>query len=104
MAITTQSRPQRWDEPFGRTSLEACSRGCATIISNKGGLPETTRHPIILKQFTKNPRKYAREIQHLTADFEPYFIRLSKYTIYIFKYINRPCIMRSVVITRCAYQ
>jgi len=31
-----------------------------------------------LKQFTKNPRKYAREIQHLTADFEPYFIRLSK--------------------------
>ena len=44
----------RWEEPFGRTSLEACSRGCATIISNKGGLPETTRHPIILKNLTTN--------------------------------------------------
>ena len=26
----------RWDEPFGRSSLEASSRGCAVIISNKG--------------------------------------------------------------------
>ena len=31
----------RWQEPFGRTSLEASSRGCAVIISNRGGLPET---------------------------------------------------------------
>jgi len=31
----------RWEEPFGRTSLEAASRGCAVIISNRGGLPET---------------------------------------------------------------
>ena len=42
----------RWDEPFGRTSLEASSRGCALIISNKGGLPETTKHAIILKNLT----------------------------------------------------
>jgi len=40
--------PSRWDEPFGRTSLEASSRGCATIISNKGGLIETTDHAVIL--------------------------------------------------------
>ena len=39
----------RWDEPFGRTSLEAASRGSAVIISNKGGLPETTKSAIILK-------------------------------------------------------
>tara|TARA_B100000686_G_C16793110_1_gene980209 strand:+ start:340 stop:2487 length:2148 start_codon:yes stop_codon:yes gene_type:complete len=39
----------RWDEPLGRTSLEASSRGCATIISNKGGLPETVTHGIILR-------------------------------------------------------
>ena len=38
----------RWNEPFGRTSLEACSVGCATIITNKGGLIETTKNPIIL--------------------------------------------------------
>jgi glycosyltransferase involved in cell wall biosynthesis len=42
----------RWEEPFGRTSLEAASRGCATIISNKGGLPETTSSGIILKKLT----------------------------------------------------
>ena len=42
--------PSRWDEPFGRTSLEASSRGCATIISNKGGLIETTDNAIILKK------------------------------------------------------
>ena len=42
----------RWNEPFGRTSLEASSRGCALIISNKGGLPETTNHAIILKNLT----------------------------------------------------
>ena len=40
----------RWDEPFGRSSLEASSRGSATIISNKGGLPETSRAGIILKK------------------------------------------------------
>ena len=40
--------PSRWEEPFGRTALESGSRGCATIISNRGGLPETTKHSIIL--------------------------------------------------------
>ncbi len=44
----------RWDEPFGRTSLEASSRGCSLIISNKGGLPETTNHALILKKLTSN--------------------------------------------------
>jgi len=40
----------RWNEPFGRTSLEAASRGSAVIISNKGGLPETTNSAIILEK------------------------------------------------------
>ncbi len=42
--------PSKWEEPFGRTALEATSRGCATIISNRGGLKETTDHGIILKK------------------------------------------------------
>ena len=41
--------PSRWEEPFGRTALESSSRACATIISNRGGLPETTDYSIILK-------------------------------------------------------
>ncbi len=40
----------RWDEPFGRTSLEASSNGCAVIISNRGGLPETITNGVILKK------------------------------------------------------
>ena len=39
----------RWEEPFGRASLEAASRGSAVIISKSGGLPETSRAALILK-------------------------------------------------------
>jgi len=39
----------RWEEPFGRTSLEASSRGCAVIVSNRGGLPETITNGIIVR-------------------------------------------------------
>ena len=44
----------RWEEPFGRTSLEASSSGCAVIISNKGGLPETITNGVILKNLNSN--------------------------------------------------
>ena len=44
----------RWNEPFGRTSLEASSRGCAVIISDRGGLPETTSNALILKDLTSS--------------------------------------------------
>ena len=40
----------RWEEPFGRSSLEACSLACATIITNRGGLIETTKHPIVMNK------------------------------------------------------
>ncbi len=40
----------RWEEPFGRTSLEASANGCAVIITNKGGLPETVTDAKILNR------------------------------------------------------
>jgi len=46
--------PSTWDEPFGRTSMEAGSRGCATIISNRGGITETNLNSIILKKLTSS--------------------------------------------------
>jgi glycosyltransferase involved in cell wall biosynthesis len=49
--------PSRWDEPFGRTALEASSRGCATIISKNGGLTEATDHAIVLKKLDANNLK-----------------------------------------------
>ena len=44
--------PSKWDEPFGRSSMEAASRGCALIKSNTGGLSETTNHSVILENIT----------------------------------------------------
>ena len=44
----------RWDEPFGRTSLEASSCGCAVIITNRGGLPETITNGVIINNLSIN--------------------------------------------------
>ena len=43
----------RWEEPFGRTSLEASANGCAVIITDKGGLPETVTNAKILKKLNE---------------------------------------------------
>jgi len=53
----------RWEEPFGRTSLEASANGCAVIISNRGGLPETITNGAILKQL--NVKNVTKEIENL---------------------------------------
>ena len=45
--------PSTWDEPLGRTAIEAASRGCVSIISKKGGLIETNRHGLFLNYVTK---------------------------------------------------
>ena len=69
----------RWEEPFGRTAMEASSRGCAVIISNRGGLPEAASHPIKLKSFDHDAlfkaidkliinKKYRTLIQKKTHD------------------------------------
>ena len=50
--VSIAAVPSKWEEPFGRSSLEAASRGCALIISNNGGLNETTNHALILKKIT----------------------------------------------------
>ena len=46
--------PSRWEEPFGRVSLEAAGCGCATITSNTGGLSETTNHSIKINNLNSN--------------------------------------------------
>jgi glycosyltransferase involved in cell wall biosynthesis len=55
--------PSRWQEPFGRTALEASSRGCATIISNTGGLTETSNHVVVLKNIDE--KNLYQEIKRL---------------------------------------
>ena len=55
--------PSRWEEPFGRVSLEAAGCGCATITSNTGGLSETTNHSIKINNL--NPNNLYKQIEFL---------------------------------------
>jgi glycosyltransferase involved in cell wall biosynthesis len=45
--------PSTWNEPLGRTAIEAASRGCVTIISKRGGLIETNTHGLFLNDITE---------------------------------------------------
>jgi glycosyltransferase involved in cell wall biosynthesis len=58
--------PSLWAEPLGRTSIEAASKGCATIISKNGGLPETNNNGIFLKNNTE--KELFKEINELIID------------------------------------
>ena len=76
----------RWNEPFGRTSLEASSRGCAVIISNKGGLPETTSDALILKELSSE--SLYKSIEKLILD-EKFRISLQKKSLKNFYLTNK---------------
>jgi glycosyltransferase involved in cell wall biosynthesis len=48
--------PSTWEEPFGRTALEAHAAGCAVVSSRTGGLPEISgQHALFL------PKKFGPE-------------------------------------------
>ena len=53
----------RWNEPFGRTSLEAASRGCGVVLSDRGGLKETVTDGIIVKNI--KPEIFSKHIKRL---------------------------------------
>ena len=55
--------PSSWEEPFGRTAIEAASRGCATIISKRGGLIETVPNTIFLTKL--NDKELYKKIEFL---------------------------------------
>ncbi len=98
--------PSRWEEPFGRTALEASSRGCATIISNRGGLSETTDYAIMLNtlnasnieneviKLIKNPR-FRKNLQIKSKKFVKHQLKknskkidLMRDSLFPFKNIN----------------
>ena len=72
----------RWEEPFGRTSLEAASRGSAVIISNRGGLPETANHAIKLDILSSE--NIYKEIENLIINKKRLFT-LQKRNYHTFK-------------------
>ena len=65
----------RWQEPFGRTSLEAASRGSAVIISKRGGLLETSKSAIKLNELNSN--ELHKQIERLILS-KKRLIRLQK--------------------------
>jgi glycosyltransferase involved in cell wall biosynthesis len=58
--------PSMWEEPFGRISMEASIYGNAVILSNKGGLSETSKYHIKLKNLHVN--NIFKEINSLILD------------------------------------
>ena len=80
----------RWEEPFGRASLEAASRGSAVIISDRGGLKETSESAIILKDLSDD--EIFNEIENLILDSNKLkFSQKNNYKSFKFdhKYITR---------------
>ena len=64
----------RWQEPFGRTAMESAASGCATITTDRGGLNETFKNKLILRNLNYNSlqkliikiinnKKYLKKIQ-----------------------------------------
>jgi len=59
--------PSKWEEPFGRTVLEAINNGCALVTSNKGGIPEIVHDAgIMLDKIT--PQNIGENIRSLIED------------------------------------
>jgi glycosyltransferase involved in cell wall biosynthesis len=58
--------PSVWEEPFGRISMEASIYGNAVILSNRGGLSETSKYHIKLKNLHVN--NIFKEINNLILD------------------------------------
>ena len=68
----------RWEEPFGRTSLEAAANGCSVVISDRGGLPETVTNAIILRVL--NSKELTKKIDLLIKNKKERY-RLQKESI-----------------------
>ena len=55
-----------WDEPLGRIAIEASSRKCLPIISNKGGLAESKNIALVLKE--NNPSELVSILKKITKN------------------------------------
>jgi len=67
--------PSVWEEPFGRTAVESASRGCATIVSKRGGLIETIPNTIFLTKL--NDTELFNKIEELIKNTK-FRLRLQK--------------------------
>ena len=76
----------RWEEPFGRTSLESASCGCAVIITKRGGLPETITNGITINNL--NEKNIYSAIEYLIKN-KLYRNNLQKLSLKNFNLTNK---------------
>ena len=80
-----------WDEPFGRVAVEGAATGNAIIMTNRGGLPETTKYKVFLK---KNNKDFlVKELSKLISNPD-LLSQLQKKTIKNFKHNSKEIIKR----------
>jgi glycosyltransferase involved in cell wall biosynthesis len=60
--------PSRWEEPFGRTALEAHAGGCALVSSGTGGLREISGEHAVYLPNNFSERDISQALDHLIAD------------------------------------
>ncbi|MDC0984017.1 glycosyltransferase family 4 protein [Candidatus Pelagibacter sp.] len=74
-----------WDEPLGRIAIEASSRKCLPIISNKGGLTESKNIALVLKKNTStelvNILKNITKNKFLRRQKQKYFYKNNNFEI-----------------------
>jgi len=61
--------PSQWDEPFGRTALEAVATKATIVSSGRGGLKEVTDANAVYPE-SQSPEAYAQAIQQLIDQSE----------------------------------
>ena len=62
--------PSKWDEPFGRTALEAHAGGCAVVSSGTGGLAEVSGSGAVMLPPGFEPRHIAEALGTLVRNPE----------------------------------
>jgi glycosyltransferase involved in cell wall biosynthesis len=60
--------PSKWEEPFGRTALEAHAAGCAVISSGSGGLPEISGNNALVLPAQFGADDIANRLKKLVVD------------------------------------
>ena len=60
--------PSRWEEPFGRTALEAHAGGCAVVSSGTGGLREISGEHAVYLPNNFSAHDISQALDHLIAD------------------------------------
>jgi glycosyltransferase involved in cell wall biosynthesis len=60
--------PSKWEEPFGRTALEAHAAGCSVISATSGGLPEINANNVLTLPADFDAADIADRLRTLISD------------------------------------